>query len=318
MSNTVFPTLIGLGYPVVRTPTWSSTLQQAISGFETRWANYTFPRYLWSVDINVLQAQTTTSDFQRFIGFFNQRQGQFDTFLYQDADDYSVTGQTIGVGDGSTQAFQLVRTFGGNTEPVLAPNSVTNIKNNGVAIPAITAPTNGSLTQTAAGALAATVYYVRCTWQTAAGETIASSETSLSVSANNVLNVAAPSSPPAGVTGWNVYVSNTAGGGANTEKKQNTTLLTLGTAWVEPTSGLTTTGASYPIVDMGSGVSYASWGSTTPGILTIAPAPAAAHVISADLTYYWPCRMNTDTIDFSLAYNDLYQAKKVSFMSVKN
>ena len=99
---------------------------------------------------------------------------------------------------------------------------------------ALSPPTNGALTQTAGGSLSATTYYVRSTWTTAAGETLAGAETSLAVSASNVLNVAAPGSAPVGATGWNVYVSTATG----TETKQNASPIALATAWVEPTSGL--------------------------------------------------------------------------------
>lgn len=98
----------------------------------------------------------------------------------------------------------------------------------------IAAPTNGGLTQTSGGSLGAATYYVRSTWVTASGETTGASETSLAVSASNVLNVAAPGSPPADATGWNVYVSTATG----TETKQNSSPIGTATAWVEPTSGL--------------------------------------------------------------------------------
>lgn len=103
------------------------------------------------------------------------------------------------------------------------------------------APTNGALSATAGGTLAATTYYVRSTWVNASGETLGATETSLAVAANNVLNVAAPASPPTGATGWNVYVSTAAG----TETKQNSAALGLTTAWVEPTTGLIA-GAALP------------------------------------------------------------------------
>jgi len=94
---------------------------------------------------------------------------------------------------------------------------------------------NGALTATAGGTLAATNYFVRSTWTNAAGETLAAPETSLAVAVNSVLNVAAPASPPAAATGWNVYVSTATG----TETRQNgATPVALGTAWVEPTTGL--------------------------------------------------------------------------------
>lgn len=100
---------------------------------------------------------------------------------------------------------------------------------------------NGALTATAGGTLAATTYFVRSTWTTAVGETLAAPETSLAVAVNNVLNVAAPASPPANATGWNVYVSTSTG----TQTKQNATPLALGAAWVEPTTGLIA-GAALP------------------------------------------------------------------------
>lgn len=105
----------------------------------------------------------------------------------------------------------------------------------------LSAPTNGALSATAGGTLAATTYYVRSTWVNASGETLGATETSLAVAANNVLNVAAPGSPPYGATGWNVYVSTAAG----TETKQNSAALGLTTAWVEPTTGLIA-GAALP------------------------------------------------------------------------
>lgn len=104
----------------------------------------------------------------------------------------------------------------------------------------ISAPTNGALTQTAGGSLAATTYYVKTTWVTASGQTTPSTETSLAVSASNVLNVAAPASPPANATGWDVYVSTATG----TETLQASNIGTA-TAWVEPTTGLVA-GAALP------------------------------------------------------------------------
>lgn len=104
------------------------------------------------------------------------------------------------------------------------------------------------LSQIAGGALSGTTYFVRTTYVTAGGfESAPSSEVSLSVSANNLLQVAPPGNTVgtgqvAGVSGWNVYVS-TSGG---TETRQNgSTPIAIGTAWTEPTSGLVA-GAALP------------------------------------------------------------------------
>ncbi len=118
-------------------------------------------------------------------------------------------------------------------------------------IPSITiaAPTNGALTATAGGTLAATTYYTQSTWVNAYGETVGATATSLAVAADDVLNVAAPASPPASATGWNVYVCQNAGASCTNETLQNTTPLGTTTAWVEPTTGLTTTGAVTPLTN---------------------------------------------------------------------
>lgn len=144
MSTAVFPALAGLGWGVTRAPLWKTRQQEAISGKRTRIADWSFPRWQWGLTYDFLrqaganqQAATfqglTYAEFASLAGFFNQRQGMFDTFLYQDADDNaSPTDQLLGTGDSATLAFQLVRPFGGFIEPIYAPNVVANVKVNGV------------------------------------------------------------------------------------------------------------------------------------------------------------------------------------------
>ena len=322
MSSAVFPTLTGLGWDVVRTPMWDTTIQQNVSGKEVRMSNYTYPRHQWDLTFDGLRQGTINSvvfgEFATLFGFYNQRQGSFDSFLYADADDNTVAAQTVATGDGTTKAFQLVRAFGGFVEPVLAPNVVTQVYDNGTPVAAVAAPTNGTLTSTTAGALAATTYYVKTTWLTGTGETVASAETSLVVAINKVLNVAAPGSAPSGATGWNVYVSNTAGGGAGAETRQNgNTPVALATPWVEPNSGLIA-GVAAPATDQSSAWNVNAWGTTSPGLLNFNVAPTNGHAITADFSYYWPCRFVDDTIPFTKFISNMYSGKKVSFISLKN
>ncbi len=134
MSTQVLPSLIGLGFSVKRSTIWNTTRLEAASGKETAIAFWSAPRYAWELTYNVLRSDGTRHEFQDLIGFFNSRQGMFDSFLYTDSDDNAVTDQAIGVGDGVTLNFQLVKAFGGFVEPVLAPNVVTNVKVGGSAI----------------------------------------------------------------------------------------------------------------------------------------------------------------------------------------
>lgn len=100
------------------------------------------------------------------------------------------------------------------------------------------APTLGSV---AGGALAATTYFVKITYVTPYGETLASAEASQAVALNNLLTVTSPAAVT-GASGWNVYVSTTTG----TETKQNgSTPIAIGTNYTEATSGLVA-GAALP------------------------------------------------------------------------
>ena len=208
MSTQVLPTLAGQGWDVVRTPVWDTTVQTNVSGKETRIANQTYPRWKWDISFNVLRQGTVFgiayTEMSQLAGFYNARQGQFDSFLYTDADDNSVTGQSIGAGDGTTTAFQLVRAFGSFVEPVLAPNVVSAVKINGVP-------------------------------------------------------------------------------------------KTLGTDY--------TVGA---------------WGSSTAGVITFTTAPAASAAITADFTYYFPCRFSSDEFELTKFQQGFYSGKKLSFISLKN
>lgn len=135
MSTQVLPALQGLAWDIERMPIWDTIVQEARSGKETRIANYSYPRWQWTLSYNALRQGsvhgTSYAELAQLAGFYNARQGRFDSFLYTDDDDNSVTAQNIGTGDGATASFQLIRTFGGFIEPVLAPNVVV-VKVNGV------------------------------------------------------------------------------------------------------------------------------------------------------------------------------------------
>jgi uncharacterized protein (TIGR02217 family) len=120
MSLAIFPTLNGLEYPVVRTPIFKTLTQETASGMETRAALQLYPRWQWTLSFNFLR-DDANNEFRTLLAFFLARQGAFDAFLFDDVDDNSVSAQQIGFGDGSNKVFQLIRTFGGFTEPVLAP-----------------------------------------------------------------------------------------------------------------------------------------------------------------------------------------------------
>ncbi|MGH6984589.1 MAG: DUF2460 domain-containing protein [Stellaceae bacterium] len=170
MTEPVFPALAGLGWSVKRSPLWKTRAQQAISDKETRLADWSYPAWQWELTFDFLRASPAASEFQSLAGFFNQCQGAFGTFLYADADDNAVTGQSLGTGNGATTVFQLVRSFGGFIEPVLAPNVVNAVYVAGIAQSPSSYgadPATGLLTFTAAPASGAAIaadfsYWFRC------------------------------------------------------------------------------------------------------------------------------------------------------------
>ena len=139
MSSSVFPLLAaipGQAIEVTRTAVWEgSEVVRAVSGKRTSISYWSNPIWEWTLKYNVLRAgtfqKTAFTEYQALVGFFNLRHGPYDSFLFDDTDDDTVTAQSIGTGDGSTTTFQLVRTMGSFVEPILAPHTITAVYGNG-------------------------------------------------------------------------------------------------------------------------------------------------------------------------------------------
>ena len=130
MSDAVFPVLPGLKWDSKKTPEFSTGVQTAASGKEAVTAYWTSPRWTFELSYELLR-DSGTSELDILMGFFLQRQGRFDSFLYSDTSDCSVVGQGIGLGTGSGTKWQLLRTMNGYVEPMKAINGTPVIKLNG-------------------------------------------------------------------------------------------------------------------------------------------------------------------------------------------
>jgi uncharacterized protein (TIGR02217 family) len=118
MSNNAFPTLPGLAWSRLKTPTFATKVQTSVSLRELRASFTPYPQWKWTLTYDILRQNGSFTELSTLLGFFLARQGSFDSFLYTDPEDNAVSAQSFGVGDGTTTAFQLQRTFGGFTEPV--------------------------------------------------------------------------------------------------------------------------------------------------------------------------------------------------------
>lgn len=156
MSTLVFPSLSGLDIDIQRSPIYSTEVQQSTNGLELRAAFWSYPRYKISLSFNFLRSATytksTQNEWETLVGFFARMAANYDTFYFEMPDDYfvgtlasptSTTSMPIGVGNGSTTAFQLQRslvpsaslpaaasrsyypTIGDGYEPIFVVNNTT-------------------------------------------------------------------------------------------------------------------------------------------------------------------------------------------------
>jgi uncharacterized protein (TIGR02217 family) len=137
MSNAIFPIgLSGEGWPVKKSPRFSTIVHTSVSGQQTRLPNYPFPLTEFELPFNVLTL--SKGDLAKLWGFYLARLGPYDSFLYYDpADCYTVTNaanegltptygkNVIGTGDGGTKDFQLYREISGALQPVFDINGIT-------------------------------------------------------------------------------------------------------------------------------------------------------------------------------------------------
>lgn len=112
MTYPTFPVLPGLSFPVKRSPTFQSTVHKAVSGVSTRLSTQPFAIYSYELPFEFLRAADAYAEIQALMSFYVNRQGQALPFHFNDPDDFSIVGQTIGVGDGATKNFGFVRTMG--------------------------------------------------------------------------------------------------------------------------------------------------------------------------------------------------------------
>jgi uncharacterized protein (TIGR02217 family) len=124
MSSLVFPSLSGLDIDIQRSPIYSTEVQQSSNGLELRAAFWSYPRYKISLSFNFLRSasywKTSQNEWETLVGFLARMAANYDTFYFEMPDDYfvgtlasptSTTSMPIGVGNGTTTAFQLQRTL---------------------------------------------------------------------------------------------------------------------------------------------------------------------------------------------------------------
>lgn len=167
MSASVFPALPGIKFPLRRTPSWSTSRRRTASGRRFATTYWTYPIWVYSLGFEFLRSDAANAEFESLAGFFNQHYGAWDSFLFTDPDFNAVSAQLIGVGNGTTTDFALLRTIGSFTDPVGERNVISSVTINGTPTGAYTlvenrivrfntAPTAGQVLRWTGS------YYMRC------------------------------------------------------------------------------------------------------------------------------------------------------------
>lgn len=111
IDSVVFPLILDT---VTSAPEFNTTIITLGNGSEQRIGNWLDARIVANASFGVRSVQELTT----LIKFFRARKGPLRGFLYKDLIDHSVSGQSIGTGDGVTTTFQLIKEYSdsGNTD----------------------------------------------------------------------------------------------------------------------------------------------------------------------------------------------------------
>lgn len=122
MSDAVYPTnLPGLKLDKAVAPMFKTLVQESESGAESRLAFQLYPKWAIELQYEFLRNTTVLPELTALVGFYLQRRGPADSFLFASPMDSTVSLQPIGTGNGTNKDFQLMRSLGGFSEPVFWP-----------------------------------------------------------------------------------------------------------------------------------------------------------------------------------------------------
>lgn len=114
MSNQIFPTLPGLAAERDCEPEFDNVVSRASSGRRYALGKRLYPVWRWNLRANFLRQRLGLAELDALQGFFLQRQGNLDSFLYRDREWNTVAApQVFGQGDGVADRMRLVYNRGG-------------------------------------------------------------------------------------------------------------------------------------------------------------------------------------------------------------
>jgi len=116
MSYPVFISPPSMAWNSTKTQKWNTEIQKSASGRRKTLSRWSYPEY----ELNCSYTCLNPAEIDYVAGFFAKMRGQAGTFLWKDDQDYKIENSLIGIGDGFTTGFQLLRDLGGQFyEPIL-------------------------------------------------------------------------------------------------------------------------------------------------------------------------------------------------------
>ena len=150
--DVMFP--LALGREAEVTPTFSTGVTTSAGGRETRNAGWAEARTRYDVGPGV----RSEADVATLLAFFRARMGAARGFRLRDSFDWRATGETIGIGDGATRRFALVRRYDAATRRITRPVAGSvRVTVDGMATAGFTVSAGGVVTLDDAPARAAVV-----------------------------------------------------------------------------------------------------------------------------------------------------------------
>lgn len=124
MSYDIFPDLPSMEWKIKKSQHWNTVVQKSGSGRRKTLSLLSYPD--WGIALKYLCLNQ--HEIEQLVGFFAMMRGRHQPFLWLDPDDFEQTGVKIGIGDGVTTGFQLLRDLAGYAvDPVLdiVPGTLT-------------------------------------------------------------------------------------------------------------------------------------------------------------------------------------------------
>lgn len=109
MTLPIFPYLQSMDWNTKKTQKWNTIVKKSGSNKRKAMTNWAYPE--WMIDCSFVALDPY--QVEQVAGFLGTVKGQLIPFLWLDMEDYKQSGTVFGQGDGTTQRFQLLRSWAG-------------------------------------------------------------------------------------------------------------------------------------------------------------------------------------------------------------